>query len=240
MISTGSNMGWKETAARLQIRRDETISEFACPSIPRNLPQNVMSLPRVLLTYEVLNITELSPERLQELLAKGQLTSTEVLKAFLRSAALAGRLTNCVTELVAERALRRAQSLDAYYAENKKPIGPLHGLPLSIKEGLSLQGLLSTAGLCSFADTARHEDALVVKLLEAAGGVLFVRTTSPQALLQLETSSNIWGITTNPYNSGLSSGGSTGGKFSSKVFITDCFSLDQVSSRNYPRTSRQR
>lgn len=61
-------------------------------------------------------------------------------------------------------------------------------------------------------DNFATQDAHVLQILENAGAVFHARTTQPQTIMHLETSSNFYGTTTNPYNSDLTSGGSSGGE----------------------------
>jgi amidase len=117
-----------------------------------------------------------------------------------------------VTELLAERALKRAAELDEYYSANKKPVGPLHGLPISVKEHVGMKDLDLNAGFISWIGNVGTADALILQILYNAGAVFYVRTTQPQSLMHLETSSNIYGETVNPYNRALTSGGSSGGE----------------------------
>lgn len=64
----------------------------------------------------------------------------------------------------------------------------------------------------AWADNISTEDALIVKIFREAGAVFHVKTTNPQTLMALETDSNLFGRTLNPYNKGLTSGGSSGGE----------------------------
>lgn len=120
---------WEDTAKSMQKHRADTIAAVkpAVPEPPADLPYNVTGIPKSLLSKEVVSITEMLPEHLIPELASGKLTSTAVTTAFLQRAGLASRLVNCCTELLSERALERAKFLDSYYAEHRKPIGPLHG-----------------------------------------------------------------------------------------------------------------
>ena len=111
-----------------------------------------------------------------------------------------------------ERALARAKFLDDYYAEHKRPIGPLHGLPISVKEHIGMKGLGRNAGFVSWWDKKADEDAHILQILENAGCVFHARTTQPQSLMHLETSNNLYGVTVNPFNRNLTSGGSSGGE----------------------------
>ncbi|MCJ1471755.1 hypothetical protein MMC13_000395 [Lambiella insularis] len=205
---------WQEVAAIAQEYRDESIKrvEPCVPDVPKYLPRDVTSIPKELLSKEEIAITETAAEDLLESIASGHLSSTAVVKAFLRRAGLAQKLVNCVTELLPERALARAKSLDEYYSEHKRPIGPLHGLPISVKEHVGMKGLGLNAGFISWYDRKAEDDAHILKILWNAGCVFYVRTTEPQTLMHLETSNNLYGVTVNPFNRELTSGGSSGGE----------------------------
>ncbi|KAM3077271.1 hypothetical protein ACMFMF_005179 [Clarireedia jacksonii] len=99
--------------------------------------------------------------------------------------------------------------------ENGVPIGPLHGLPISVKEHLYLKDTPSTSGFVAWADDfceTEDREGVCVKVLRQAGAVFHVKTTNPQGLMELETDSNLYGITTNPLNRNLTPGGSSGGE----------------------------
>ena len=68
------------------------------------------------------------------------------------------------------------------------------------------------AGYVAWFDNIASDDARIVKVLWNAGAVFYARTTEPQMLMHLETSSNLFGTTVNPYNRRLTSGGSSGGE----------------------------
>ncbi|KAL8899962.1 MAG: hypothetical protein Q9207_005923 [Kuettlingeria erythrocarpa] len=112
----------------------------------------------------------------------------------------------------AAKALSRATELDGHMRVFNKPVGPLHGLPISVKEHIGMKGLPCNAGYVAWANHIPADDALILKILWEAGCVFFVRTTEPQTLMHLETSSNLYGCTVNPYNTDLTSGGSSGGE----------------------------
>lgn len=111
-----------------------------------------------------------------------------------------------------ERALSRAKFLDEYLEQHGVHIGPLHGLPISVKEHIGMKGLGLNAGYIAWWDKSASEDARVLQILYRAGAVFYARTTQPQSLMHLETDSNLYGVTTNPYNTNLSAGGSSGGE----------------------------
>ena len=119
---------------------------------------------------------------------------------------------NCITELLPGRALERARFLDDHLAKTKTPVGPLHGLPISVKEHIGMAGLSLNGGFISFHNHTASEDAHILKILWNAGAVFYARTTQPQTLMHLETSSDYYGATVNPSNRHLTSGGSSGGE----------------------------
>ncbi|KAL8916412.1 MAG: hypothetical protein Q9208_008533 [Pyrenodesmia sp. 3 TL-2023] len=155
------------------------------PDLPQHLPQNVTATPEQLLSSHENQITQSPPESLLGCLASGRWTSQEVTLAFLRRAGLAQKLVNCVTELLPEKALSRATELDRYMANFHKPVGPLHGLPISVKEHIGMEGLACNAGYVAWANNIPTVDAFILKILWDAGCVFFVRTTQPQTLVVL-------------------------------------------------------
>lgn len=209
-----SQMSWQDVATAIQKHRDTTIAAVSpqIPEVPTELPLNVTKLPSVLLSKDEISITEMAPEALLSSMAEGTLSATTVANAFLRRAGLAQKLTNCVTELLPERALDRAKFLDDYMSKHDKPIGPLHGLPISVKEHIGMKGLGQNCGYIAWVDGTAPADAHILSLLWKAGAVFYARTTQPQSLMHLETSSNLHGVTVNPYNRNLTSGGSSGGE----------------------------
>lgn len=94
----------------------------------------------------------------------------------------------------------------------RKPIGPLHGIPISVKEMIGMKGLGLNAGYIAYWGDEATDDAHVLHILWDAGAVFHIRTTQLQSMMQLETHSNFYGTTANPYNRDVSSGGSSGGE----------------------------
>ncbi|KAI1123426.1 amidase signature domain-containing protein [Nemania abortiva] len=214
-VTTASGASWREVAADRQQHRDATIASVN-PPLPKlqasDIPLDTTSVPGSILTTEELDITEKNVEDLISLLASGQWSAKTVVQAFMRRAALAQQLTNCVTEILAERALQRAADLDAHLAATGQPIGPLHGLPISVKEHIGMKGYDLNAGFIAWVGRVGEEDALILQILWDAGAVFYVRSTQPQTLMHLETRNNLYGVTVNPYNTTLTAGGSSGGE----------------------------
>ncbi|KAH4036751.1 amidase [Parastagonospora nodorum] len=214
MTSAPARRPWQDIAKEAQDYRDESIAQLSppAPHVATSVPKNAMNIPGKLLDPSLLAITDSPPEVLIRSLAAGEVSAVVVTTAFLQRAVIAHSLTNCVTELLPDRALSRAKELDDFFALHKRPIGPLHGLPISVKEHIGFAGLRCTTGYVSHWDVISKEDAHILQVLHDAGAVFHCRTTVPQTMMHLETDSNLYGVTTNPYNASLTSGGSSGGE----------------------------
>ncbi|KAJ9224000.1 hypothetical protein DTO169C6_3620 [Paecilomyces variotii] len=165
-----------------------------------------------LLTPQELRITEHTAVKLLQRIHDGTYSAVEVTKAFCKRAAIAHQATNCLAYVMFKEALDAAAALDEYMRVEGKPKGPLHGLPISVKEHVYLVGTPATSGLMAWADQMSPEDALLVRVLREAGAVFHVKTTNPQTLMAIETDSNLFGRTVNPHNTTLTAGGSSGGE----------------------------
>ncbi|KAF8753954.1 Amidase [Rhizoctonia solani] len=99
----------------------------------------------------------------------GDCTSVEVTTAFCKAAYAAQELTNCLTEIMFTQALVRAQELDDHLAETGQVVGPLHGVPVSIKDHILVKGEDTATGYIAWAGrTISDRDACVVQILRAA------------------------------------------------------------------------
>lgn len=175
---------------------------------------NACELLNNLLPPEETEITTSSILYLMEKLSNGELTATSVTKAFCHRAALTHQITNCCSEIFFERALSRAKLLDDYYEKNQTVIGPLHGIPISLKDQVNLEGIDSAIGYVGRLNNpmAKDQVSLIAEILENSGAVFYVKTTTPMAMMSGDTISNIYGYTVNSLNRKLSSGGSSGGE----------------------------
>ena len=182
-------------------------------TIIRNPPKNVTSIPRAcgLLSQEELAITENhDATALAEAIATRKLTSVAVTTAFAKRAMIAHQLTCCLTEWFMDEAIAQARRLDEHLASTGQTVGPLHGVPISIKSHIPIAGHWGDWGyLDTWTRTA--DDCQMVAILRNAGAVFYCKTNQPQAVMHLESTSFI-GRTLNPHNIGLSSGGSSGGE----------------------------
>lgn len=200
----------------LQIR-DESIPKDSLLGnlLPDASVLNVSNVPRQcgLLSDDDMNITEnYTACQLVMLMTNGQLKAERVIKAFLKRAGIAHQLTNCATEFLGKEAIDRAMYLDEELERTGRPVGVLHGLPISVKDLIPMRGRKNHAGWIKWIENVSEDDAFILKILYEAGAIFYVRTTQPQSLMHIECDSAIYGITVNPFNRNLSSGGSSGGE----------------------------
>ncbi|PYH84273.1 general amidase GmdB [Aspergillus uvarum CBS 121591] len=167
-----------------------------------------------ILTAEELDLTEnYTAGQLLQRLAWGDVSSVAVTTAFCKRAAVAQQLTSCLTEHFFDRALERARYLDDYLTREGRVFGPLHGLPVSLKDSFRVEGVDTSVGYVSFLGhgPAKENSALVQMLLDL-GAVLYVKTNVPQTMMTGDSDNNIYGRTLNPHNTNLTAGGSSGGE----------------------------
>ena len=156
------------------------------------------------------DLVGLSAAALARRIRHGEVSSTEVVEAHLRRIDEVNPSLNAVVELTAEAALAGARAADAVLATGDT-IGPLHGVPVTIKDSLATAGVRSTAGTLGLRDHVPERDATVVARLKAAGVILLGKTNTPEFTLAFETDNLVYGPTRNPYDPERSPGGSSGG-----------------------------
>lgn len=222
MSTSPDEAPWKAIAQRKQAERSSRIpSKWRLPThiLPKDPPllshgaQNVLSLPRQFLSQAEIAITEsYSIPSLLSALSGRKLSAVEVIDAFCHRAAIAQQLTNCLTEPLFEDALLRARELDRYREEHGQPVGPLHGLPVSVKDTFDIKGVDSSIGLAYRCHKPAGENAPLVSLLLSLGCVIVAKTNIPQTLASLDSVNNVFGRTMNPLNRLCTAGGSSGGE----------------------------
>lgn len=138
-----------------------------------------------------------------------QFGSEELVRQHLQRIEQINPKINAVVAL-ADAAIEQAKRADKALAKGNL-MGPLHGVPMTIKDCFDTAGVVSTWGTMGRKDFIPGEDATVVKRLKAAGAILIGKTNTPEFTLSFETHNNIYGFTNNPYDLNRSPGGSSGG-----------------------------
>ena len=130
-------------------------------------------------------ITALPAAQLVLALRCGDYTACEVNGAFSHRAALAHQLTNCLCELDFAAATTRAQQLDAYFRQHHRPLGPLHGLPISLMDRFHVAGLDSACGFASWTGSPKtiDDEGLLLRALRHAGALIYCKTNVPMGAL---------------------------------------------------------
>ena len=139
-----------------------------------------------------------------------RLSSEEVVRAFIARIEKVNPIINAVCQLASESALRAAAEADKALAGGKS-LGPLHGVPFTVKDSFDTAGIITTAGTTGWEGRFPTEDAIVVRRLKQAGAIVLGKTNTPELTLSHETDNLIYGRTNNPYDLSRTCGGSSGG-----------------------------
>lgn len=140
----------------------------------------------------------------------GQITSKDMVTAFLDRIEKANPRINALVYSTAEAALKHARNADIELKEGNIK-GPLHGVPFTIKDSLDTKDAITTWGTKGRADFRPGADASSVARLRDAGGILLGKTNTPEFTLSFETDNLVYGRTSNPYDVTRTAGGSSGG-----------------------------
>ncbi|OAG38781.1 hypothetical protein AYO21_06976 [Fonsecaea monophora] len=177
----------------------------------RLLDMDIVRKSGILSEREISVTEDYTVPQLLAKLASGEFTSVEVTTAFSKRAAIAQQLTSCLTETFFDSALQRAKYVDQCRSEGKV-LGPLHGLPISVKDSFQVVGTEASIGFVSFLGKKSKENSPLVDILLNLGAVLYVKTNIPQTLMTADSDNNIFGRALNPHNTALNAGGSSGGE----------------------------
>ena len=129
---------------------------------------------------------------------EGMTSSTEVTTEYLERIESINPQLNAIVLVAAEQALDQAARADAALARHGQ-VGPLHGVPMTLKDSIDTAGIVTTYGTTGRTDTVPTADATVVRRLKAAGAVLIGKTNTPELTLSFETDNLVFGRTMNPY-----------------------------------------
>ncbi len=156
------------------------------------------------------DIWRLSATELTALTRTGDLSAEEAVQSTLDRMHQVNPALNAVVEDLSTEALDRARALDAS-RKNGVPVGPLHGVPVTIKVNVDQKGHATTNGVVALKDAIAPDDAPVVSNLQKAGAIIIGRTNTPEFSFRADTDNPLYGRTHNPWGRHISPGGSSGG-----------------------------
>ncbi|KAF7761933.1 hypothetical protein Agabi119p4_9925 [Agaricus bisporus var. burnettii] len=192
--------------------------QHACASKQKEHQAKIDSVPpsyRTAITLNEQNIYALSLSQLASQCKSGLVSPSDIMTVYAKQAIRAHQATNCLSDLMFREALT-TPSITNWGSKHlfdtpQVSTRPLMGVPVSIKDTIDIAGHDSTIGYSCNVGKPVKESSPIVRLLQDAGALIHVKTTVPPGLLAIETSSDLFGRTTNLYNSNHTPGASTGG-----------------------------
>lgn len=139
-----------------------------------------------------------------------RVSSREAVQACLARTAAVNPTLNAIVQVLADEALAAADAADRAVAEGG-PLGPLHGVPVTVKVNVDQRGCATTNGVVAYAGNLATDDSPVVANLRRAGAVIFGRTNTPAFSFRWFTENALHGRTLNPWSRDHTPGGSSGG-----------------------------
>lgn len=147
-------------------------------------------------------------------IASGELTSVEITRHYLDRIERFDPSVHAFVTVTGELALRQAAEADKAVAAARSfdvPLGPLHGVPIAVKDNTAVEGVRTTFGSAAFAEHESDLDDHVVTRMRAAGMVILGKTNTPEFALPCYTENRVGPATVNPWSAAHSPGGSSGG-----------------------------
>lgn len=151
-----------------------------------------------------------SATELAAAIQRRDISAVELLKLYLARVDEYNGALNAIVVDIREQALEEAAAADQALADGRSS-GPLHGVPMTVKESYNLTGTPTTYGNPDWKENIAGEDAEAVKRLKRAGAIVFGKTNVPLSLADFQSYNDIYGTTNNPYNHERIPGGSSGG-----------------------------
>jgi amidase len=152
-----------------------------------------------------------SATALAQAIRERKLSSAEVVAAHLERIEAVNPSLNAVVQLAAETARAQAKAADEALARGELK-GPLHGVPVTIKDAIETAGVITTGGTLGRAAYTPAQDATAVARLRAAGAIILGVTNIPEMSYGYESDNLVYGRTNNPYDLSRTAGGSSGGE----------------------------
>ena len=152
----------------------------------------------------------LSAAELAGRIRAGDVSPSEVVENVLARIEATQPTLNAFITVCAEEARAAAREAEAALAAGDE-VGPLHGVPVSVKDIINTTGIATTFGSLLMKDNVPAADAVAVQRLKQAGAIVVGKTTTPEQAHKLLTDATLFGVTRNPWNLDLTAGGSSGG-----------------------------
>ena len=156
------------------------------------------------------DVAWLGAAEIAALIRDRKISALEVMQSTLARAEKAQAALNCFITICAEEALGDAKAADEAIARGEE-LGPLHGVPLHVKDLVNTKGVRTTFASHIYADNFPAADAVSVARLKSAGAILMGKTTTPEFGHMPFTEAPLFGRTSNPYDASRTCGGSSGG-----------------------------
>jgi amidase len=144
-------------------------------------------------------------------IARRDLSSREAVDACLAAIDAVNGELNAVVQLVPERARAEAAAADDRQVAGE-PLGPLHGVPVTIKDCFATDGIITTVGTTGLRSYVPDSDDVTVARLREAGAIVVGKTNCPEFLMGFESDNLVYGRTVNPFDAAYTCGGSSGGE----------------------------
>ena len=157
------------------------------------------------------DVTSLGAVQLAGLIARRELSSEEAVRALLARIEEVNPRVNALRVVLADEALAAARESDRALAAGSD-LGPLHGVPVTVKENLDVAGTATTNGVAAMTGALAARDAPSVAGLRAAGAIVLARSNLAELGFRWHTYSAAGGTTVNPWDAALTPGGSSGGE----------------------------
>ncbi len=160
--------------------------------------------------HDIVPVYFKSATELVSLIQRGEITSTELLNLYIKRIQQYNTDINAVVATDIEEARARAAEADNALAQNQN-WGPLHGLPMTVKDVFEVVGMPATSGDPKLKDYIPNRNAIAVQRLIDAGAIIFGKTNVPYHALDIQSYNEIYGTTNNPWDLSRTPGGSSGG-----------------------------
>jgi amidase len=169
------------------------------------------------------DIASMSATRLATAIRRREVSCVEVVDAYLRRIEALNPSLNALVQLNADSARASAIAADRALT-HRGHVGPLHGVPITVKDSFDTAGIISTAGTTGRRSFVPSRDATVVTRLRSAGAIILGKSNTPELTLSYETDNLVYGRTNNPYDLTRTPGGSSGG--AGAAIAAGCSPLD--------------